>query len=266
MLYYKNSPAIIAVPNHGLTLPSWRILPLNKQNTLATADSIDNCAFSLAIELPDANIIGVREHGFLKHTHGLIAQTDYYLSPDTAGAIVAEADLPDDCYRQLLFSTLDSETIKLNLNSPLPPVITWAKLLNIQQTDLNSSAAGTQAQFQTTILGNSRFFSATSTGIQVNVACNYDVSACFYGTAAGGVARTNVAIRISVNGVTIDNADTGASSYIRRNNGANEAGSVVQDYVTAQSGDIIGFKGFLLGNTGVVTAPVGRSSIKVKII
>ncbi|MDJ0652499.1 MAG: hypothetical protein QNJ27_05800 [Simkaniaceae bacterium] len=267
MLYYNDAvPAVISIPNHGLTLPSWGVLPLNRQNALATADSHDNCAFNLAIALPDSKSISFREQGFLKHIHGLSPQTNYYLSPDTPGAIIAEADLPDDCYRQLLFSSLDEQTIKLSLNRPLPPKLTWAKLLNVQQTDLNSSAAGTQAQFQATVLGNSRFFSANSSGMQINVAGNYDVSASFYGTAAGGIARTNVAIRISVNGITIDNGDTGASSYIRRSNGANEAGSIVQDYVTVQAGDIVGFKGFLLGNTGVVTAPAGRSSLKVKIL
>ena len=255
--------------SHGFAVPPWLVLPLRLTTggvTLAQANISNNKCDLIAIKSKTSDILQLRHDGYLRITHGLQQNTNWYLSPDVAGAVVREENLSDDAFRQYIFSTLDSEGIYIKPSSFEKPLIRWAKITNDVQTNLNSSVSGTSMIFDvSSFTGNSRLFVAQTDGIRSIY--NLNSVSCYgslYGTIAAS-SRSNVAIQISVNGLIPDFSSIGAQGYIRRANGHNESTSDVNNILDILSNDVIGIEAFRLANTPILTSPLNRSVLIVSI-
>ncbi|MEN8929527.1 MAG: LamG-like jellyroll fold domain-containing protein [Flavobacteriales bacterium] len=84
----------VSQTSHGLSVPSWGILPLkynhgSNQYDLASADTISNVSDILMVLNVDGNTFKVQNTGYLNLTHGLDVGYWYYLG-ETPGTIARE--------------------------------------------------------------------------------------------------------------------------------------------------------------------------------
>jgi len=139
--------------------------------------------------------------------------------------------------------------------------LAFAELTNILVNDINQSS-DTPISFNTTALHNSNttIFTPTILGIEVEAAGVYEVMTNIYMTSTS--ARTNVALEITVNGVS--QGVRGAGAYIRSASGHNEASGHVSQLVTLNVGDIVGVTAQKISANGAVAVPAGQSNLIIK--
>lgn len=163
-----------------------------------------------------------------------------------------------DFYKKLVGSWV----LQANLKGPIGTGI-LCRIQNTATTNVNSSATGVQfANFNTsTGLINTApaLFTPATDGVTCVQAGTYRVSINLYAT--GSITNGLVGIR-----ATVATTETGSygTAYIRNANNSLEGSAQVFEVVNVTAGQKIGFKTFLLGNTGTIAAPVGLSSMIVE--
>lgn len=122
-------------------------------------------------------------------------------------------------------------------------------------TSINTASYTAIPMTGVTDMIDSSWFTVSGNGIQCLKAGRVKVTASVHMT--GAIARSNVNIRIAVNGVAV--GGLGGSSYIRAASGHNEASSHLSLYVNVAANDVITIEGAQEAAAGTVTMTDGGS-------
>ena len=128
------------------------------------------------------------------------------------------------------------------------------------QTNLNTLTPQI-LQLQTAIINtNPELYTEVGNTVTINRDGVYDVASNIYISSPD--PRTNPSVVIYVNG--IEQGVTGASGYIRDNQGHNESSVHVRQLLSLSAGDVVDVRCTRLANNGVVEAVADRGNLIIK--